>query len=255
MDQVVELSIEKILTAEHAVRAEITAEDVNGLTSSISRIGIITPLIVESDGENYKVVTGHRRLRAALLANLKKVPCIVKKVSITEVKEMVFAENFFRANLTPVEQAAAIKDALDTGAMTEEQVATGFHRSVHWVVRQVALLDWPSDVLAAVHDGQISVAAAANLALVEEDSYRAFLVRNAVESGVTARVSAAWLQAWRSMEPPEEALHAEPVPPGSSVIPAVPQAPCICCSEIHRTDSLSSVLMCATCINTVRGAV
>ena len=139
--------------------------------------------------------------------------------------------------------------------MTAEQVAAGFHRSEHWVAQQVAILGWPDDVLAAVHAGSMSVAAASNLALVTDDNYRSFLVRNATESGITARVSAAWLQAWRSMAPPEEAIVSEPEPGGSAVVPAVPQAPCICCAEIKRTDSLSSVLICAPCINTLRSAV
>lgn len=254
MDKVVEIPIEKIFKAEHSVRAEITAEDVNGLTSSISRLGIICPLVVEKDGEQFKIVSGHRRFRAAAIANLKTIPCIIKKISVCEVKEMVFAENFFRAGLSAVEQSAAIKDVLDTGAMTVPQVAVGFHRSEDWVVRQVNILNWPPDVLEGIHAGWLSIGAGHNLALIEDDNYRKFLLRNAEESGVTARVSAAWLQAWRSMAPPEEALEADPLPIGKPVMPAVPQAPCICCSTVTRTDSLSSVLMCSTCINTVRNA-
>ena len=253
-NELVEIPIARINTSMHSVRAEISAEDVNGLTSSISRIGIVCPIVVQVDGDGFVVVFGHRRFRAAQLANLKMIPCIIRDDSVTQIKEISFAENFFRADLSPVEQAAAIKDVIDTGAMTMEQVASGFHRSEHWVVRQVALLDWPSDVLAAVHDGWISVAAASNLALVAEDTYRSFLLRNAEESGVTARVSASWLQAWRSMAPPEEAVQQEPVEDGRSVIPAVPQAPCICCAQIQRTDGLASVLVCGSCINAFRAA-
>ena len=254
MFQVVEIAIDKVFVADHAVRMEIKAEDINGLTSSISRIGIVSPLVVEKTDDGYQVICGHRRHKAALLANLKKVPCIVRDSKLSDVKEITFAENFFRADLSPIEQAAAIKDVIDTGAMTAEQVAAGFHRSEHWVTRQVGLLSWPEDVLCAVHTGVLSVAAASNLALVTDDNYRSFLVRNATESGITARVSAAWLQAWRSMAPPEEAIVSEPEPAGPAMVPAVPQAPCIVCAEIKRTDSLSSVLMCANCINTVRGA-
>ena len=254
MDKMCEIPIEKINTGEHSVRAEISADDVNGLTSSIARIGIVCPIVVQEDGDNYLVVFGHRRFRAACLANLKTIPCIIRNDSESQIKEISFAENFFRADLSPVEQAAAVKDVLASGAMTVEQVAAGFHRSEHWVARQVALLDWPADVLAAVHAGSISVAAASNLALVQEDTYRSFLIRNAVESGITARVSAAWLQAWRSMAPPEEAVTAEPVSPGTADTPAVPQAPCICCGEIKRTDALSSVLVCGNCINAFRSA-
>ncbi len=254
MLQIHEISIEKVFVAEHAVRMEISTEDINGLTSSISRIGIVSPLVVEKTDDGFKVICGHRRFKAAGLANLKKVPCIIRDSKLADVKEITFAENFFRADLSPIEQAAAIKDVIDSGAMTVEQVAAGFHRSEHWVAQQVAILDWPDDVLAAVHTGSMSVAAASNLALVTDDNYRSFLVRNGTESGITARVSAAWLQAWRSMAPPEEAIVSEPEPAGPAVVPAVPQAPCIFCAEIIRTDSLSSVLMCGKCILTLRNA-
>ncbi len=82
MDKIVDIPIEKIFKADHAVRAEITAEDVNGLTSSIARLGMISPLVVEKDGDKYKIVSGHRRCRAAELANLKAIPCIVKKITV-----------------------------------------------------------------------------------------------------------------------------------------------------------------------------
>ena len=254
MFQILEIELEKVYVADHAVRMDIKTEDINGLISSISRIGILSPLVVEKTDDGFKVICGHRRYKAACLANLNSVPCIVRDSKLCDVKEITFAENFFRADLSPIEQAAAIKDVIDSGAMTVEQVAAGFHRSEHWVAQQVAILDWPDDVLAAVHAGSMSVSAASNLALVTDDNYRSFLVRNGTESGITARVSAAWLQAWRSMAPPEEAIVSVPEQDGQRTTPAVPQAPCICCAEIKRTDSLSSVLMCVTCINAVRGA-
>jgi len=106
--------------------------------------------------------------------------------------------------------------------------------------------------LEAIHNGKISVTAASNLACVEDDVYREFLVRQAVENGATARATAAWLQAWRSMVPASEAITREPVPAGPGVTPAVPQAPCIVCANVFRTDELSHVPVCVHCIRTIR---
>ncbi len=254
MPKVIEIPVDKLITGDHALRVSISADDVNDLTSSISRIGIICPIVVQSKDDGYQVIFGHRRYRAAQLANLKTIPCIVRDDAESQVKEMAFAENFFRADLSPIEQATAIKDVIDSGGMTTEQVAAGFHRTENWVTRQVTMLSWPDDVLAAVHAGWLSVAAAHSLALIEEKTYRGFLLRNAEESGATARTTAAWLQAWRSMAPPEEALEAEPVSAGPSVMPAVPQAPCFLCRQICRSDVLSLVGACAACISSVRNA-
>ncbi|GAH73034.1 unnamed protein product, partial [marine sediment metagenome] len=166
--------------------------------------------------------------------------------------EVSFAENLFRKDLSPIELAAAIKDCLDQKTLTVDELAAGLHRSCHWVQAQVSLLDWPADVLEVIHHGKISIAAASNLAAVHDNIYREFLVRQAVENGATARATAAWLQAWRSMAPAEEAITREPAAAGESVQPAVPQAPCIVCANVFRTDELSHVPVCVHCIHTIR---
>jgi ParB family chromosome partitioning protein len=252
MDQITLIPIEKVTSGEHALRHAIAKEAVEDLAESIRRMGVLCPLVVQQKDDSYVVIFGHRRLAAALLAGRTEIPCIIKTESTATVKEMAFAENFFRADLSAVEQAASIKDVLDSGTMDVTQLAAGFHRSEHWIKAQVDLLCWPDDVLFAVHTGWLSVAAASNISLITDDTYRAFLLRNAEDGGCTARVSASWLQAWRSMAPPEEALQADPVPDERSHVPSVPQSPCICCNEVNRTDGMSMVLMCSACINTMR---
>lgn len=222
------------------------------LAASILRIGLINPLSVVPDADEFLLIAGHRRLEACKRAHIEKVPCNIVRQESEKAAEITFAENYFRADLTPVELACAIQDCINNEIMTIPQIATGFGRSEHWIMRQLALLQWPEDVLEAIHNEKISVAAASNLALVTDKTYRIFLVRNAVESGATARTTAAWLQAWRSMQPPEEAVKAEPAAAGPHPLPAVPQAPCICCGNIFRTDELSHVPACCQCIKVIR---
>jgi ParB family chromosome partitioning protein len=253
-DKIVDIAIGRIGADEHKQRLDMDETAINDLTSSISRIGLVSPLIVVSAGDDYVIVAGHRRFKACQLAGLKTVPCIVRKMDDGQLKELAFAENFFRANLSPVEQAAAIKDVIDSGSMTVEQIASGFHRSCHWVERQVDILDWPADVLNAVHIGKISISSASNLSVIHDDTYRHFLVNNAVENGATARTTAAWLQAWRAMAPPEEAIQQEPVAGPSPSPPATPQAPCMVCRNVFRTDELSHIPVCVTCIKAIRDA-
>ena len=138
--------------------------------------------------------------------------------------------------------------------MTVDELAAGLHRTAEWIRRMVAMLDWPADVLEVIHGESISVSAAHNLALVDDAPYRAFLLRNAVDSGATARATAAWLQAWRSMQPAEVAVQAEPVAGESRPMPMVPQAPCLACGQVFRTDQLSHVPICSGCIQLIRNA-
>lgn len=253
MAEIIEVEISKIDTGFHKQRMEVDDEAINDLTCSIRRIGMLVPLVARLDGDRYVLIAGHRRLRAAELCGLDKVPVLLRETGVEDGAEVAFAENFFRADLSAVEQACAIKDVIDTGALTIDQVAVGFHRTPDWVRRQLSILDWPDDVLDALHSGRISVSAASNIALITEDTYRSFLVKNAVENGATARTTAAWLQAFRAMAPVDAALNAEPVAQGSPSTPAVPQAPCICCGNVFRTDELSHVPVCVGCIRVIRG--
>ena len=252
MDQIVEIPIEKIKVGEHEQRLYIDGEEIAGLAASIGRLGVLVPLIVEEEGDTFKLVSGHRRLLAATRVGLSNLPCIVKDRTKADSYEVTFAENFFRKDLSPVELAGALKDCLLKQTMTVTEIAAGFHKSEHWVNSMVAIADWPSDVLVAVHAKGISVSAAHNLALVTDEEYRVFLLGNAVNQGATARTTAAWLQAWQTMQPAVEAITAEPVPPGAPQVPLVPQAPCLCCSQLFEVNMMSHVPVCGACIQLLR---
>lgn len=246
------IALEKIEVGSYAQRVDPNDDTIDELAASIRRVGVLVPLIVRSEGDKYILIAGHRRRLAAMRVGLAEVPCIVRDSSKAESSEVAFAENLFRQDLSAVEMAAGMKDCLDAGTLNIDELAAGLHRTVNWVRSQVSLLAWPSDVLEVIHNGKLSVSAASNLALVTEDVYRDFLLRQAVENGATARATAAWLQAWQSMAPAEEAITREPVEAGERRIPAVPQAPCIVCSNVYRTDELSHVPVCMHCIRTIR---
>ncbi|MBA7582011.1 Nucleoid occlusion protein [subsurface metagenome] len=253
MAEIVEIPVEKIDVGDNALRMEFDDEEVSDLAASIRRIGIIVPLVVAAAGDSFSLVAGHRRLKAAANVGLSTVPCVVRKDSESGRREVSFAENLFRADLTPIEVAAGIKDVLENQTMTVDELAVAVHHSKHWVTSMIDMLSWPDDVLQSIHEGWLSVSAGSNLALINDDTYRAFLLRNAQENGASARTTAAWLQAWRSMEPVEVAVTAEPGPAAQASVPAIPQAPCLCCMQVFRTDELAHVAICVGCINAIRG--
>jgi len=252
MQEIVEILIGRIKVGEHEQRLDLEDEGIAELAASIKRIGLISPLVVVEVGDEMRLLTGHRRLVAARMAGKERVPCIVRSSEKALDSEISFAENFFRKDLSSVELAGAISDCIEKGTMTFEELAAGFHRTVHWVMRMKAICAWPADVLGAIHNEQISVSAASNLVCVTDDSYRMFLVRNAVEQGATARTTAAWLQAWRAMQPQEEAITAEPVDGSYKILPAVPQSPCLCCSQIFPVNRMSHVPVCPACVQIIR---
>jgi len=252
MAEIVQIPIESIKVGEHEQRLEEDDSFIDELAASIRRLGVLVPVIVACEVDGYVLVAGHSRVNAAGKAGLKTVPAIVRESGVAEAAEVTFAENFFRKDLSPVELACALRDCLDNKQMTVKELAAGFHRSEHWVAQMIAVAGWPADVLEAIHCEAISVSAASNLAVVTDDTYRRFLVSNAVESGATARTTASWLQAWRAMQPQEEAITSEPAPAGPVPVPMVPQAPCICCSRIFDVNMLSHVPVCGECVQVIR---
>jgi ParB family chromosome partitioning protein len=206
------------------------------------------PLIVVRKNDSFLLVAGHRRIAAAKAAGVEHVPAIIREGTEAETVEVSFAENFFRRDLSPVEQAAAIRECIDAGIMSIEELAKGLNRSVQWVRAQASMTTWAPEILQAIHLKQISVSAASNLALITDTQYRGFLLHNAIENGATARATAGWLQSWQLSRPPEEALSMAPV---DGVIPAVaviPQAPCLFCANVSRTDGLNYMPVCPRCL-------
>lgn len=252
MEKIVRIQVEKIEVGKNEQRLDMDVDGIEDLARSIQRLGVLVPLYVTCEGDSYMVLCGHRRLRAARVAGLKEIPCIVVEHERRMEVEMTFAENFFRRDLSPVELACSLKDCMEKEIMTMEELAAGMHKSEHWVRSMIAIAGWPADVQEAIHVKAISVSAASNLALVTDEDYRGFLLRNAAESGATARTTAAWLQAWRAMQPPEEAINETPVAAGPAQVPMIPQAPCLCCSQMFEVNMMSHVPVCGECIKLIR---
>lgn len=249
-----EIPISKIQVGEHEQRFDDEDLEVIELAGSIQRVGLLNPLCVTVSGDGFLLIAGHRRMEACKRIGMEVVPCLVAVGDEATKREITFAENFFSKDLTPIELAAAIANEVKEQRMTIEQLAAGFRKTTDWIRRQIGIMGWPKDVLEGLHTGKLSVAAAANLACITEDFYRQSLVSQAVDNGATARTTSAWLQAWRSMLPLEEAVQQEPAPGKDPQIPMVPQGPCLACHDIFRTDEMSHVPLCAHCIRVISTA-
>ncbi len=248
MQQIQSIAINKIEVGQHRQRSEDPDERLQELTASIRRVGVLVPLIVVRHNSGYILLVGHRRIAAATAAGLAEVPAIVRESNEAENAEVSFAENFFRSDLSPVEQAAAIRECIDNGIMTIEELAKGFHRKEQWITEQMNLTTWAPEVLHAIHNKRISVAAGRNLALIDDPQYRAFLLNNAAENGASARITAAWLQGYQLSRPPADVLTATPVDGPQPAAIIIPEAPCMFCVHVFRTDALNYMPVCPQCL-------
>jgi len=248
------IPVHTILSDEHSQRIEFNEEKMSELVASIQSDGLLQPIVVKPIEGGHVVVAGHRRLEACKRLGWEEIPVVIAEGDEVRMRRVTFSENFFRDDLTPLELAVAIADEYKEARMTVEQLARGFNRTKEWVTRQLDVVSWPQDCLDAVHTGGLSIAAVRNLAAVDDNEYRQFLVKKAVETGASASLTAAWLQGFRAAAPGLALSTAAEGDASEPLLPAVPKAPCLGCATVFRVDGMSYVPLCQHCITVLSRA-
>jgi len=151
------LPIDQIRPNPYQPRMEIKPESLLELADSIREHGIIEPLIVtQKDEDEYELIAGERRWRAAKLAGVKSVPSVIKEASKQQMLEMAIVENIQRADLNPLEEALAFKQLVDNYQMTHIHIARKVGLSRPAVANKIRLLNLPEKVKKGLLDGKIS---------------------------------------------------------------------------------------------------
>ena len=117
------------------------------LADSISRHGIVQPIVVNRSDDRFMIIAGERRWRAAKLAGLAKVPCIVKEYTERQIKEIALIENLQREDLNPVEAAQAMRQLMDDYGLTQDELADRLGKSRSTVANALRLLTLSQDVI------------------------------------------------------------------------------------------------------------
>jgi len=120
-------------------------------------------------------------------------------------------------------------------------------RSEKWILDRLELLAWPQCLMMAVHHGKLSVAAAKNLAKIDKPEVQEMYVDYAVDSGATARTTAAWLQSYKMGIVEEDPTEIEPEEGPKALPPVVPYTPCVICGEKYEMAKLRYTPVCAEC--------
>lgn len=170
-------------------RKEMEEHALSQLAESIKTRGILQPLVVrEIDGENqYELIAGERRLRAARIAGLNVVPVLVKKASPEARLEIALIENIQRQNLNPIDEAAAYKRLMDEFEMTQDEVAKKVGKERSTVANIMRLMQLPEYLKHDVANGRITMGhARVLLGGVDEKDIKALHSR-ILEEGLSVR--------------------------------------------------------------------
>ena len=176
--------IEKIVPNPDQPRRTFVEADLADLASSIREKGVIQPLIVRRSGEEYQIVAGERRWRAAQRAQLHELPVLVRDLDDTEVLEIAIIENIQRADLNPVEEAQGYRQLMDKFGHTQEKMAEALGKSRSHIANLLRLLNLPDAVQGYLRDGKLSSGHARALITAENPDQ---LAKKVISGGLSVR--------------------------------------------------------------------
>ena len=158
-----ELLIKNIAANPYQPRCNFDEEKLQELAASIKEFGVVQPVVVRKKGRNYELVAGDRRLRAAGLAGLTKVPAIVKDYDDAKMMEIALIENIQRHDLNPIEEAQGLRRLMQEFKLTQEQTAEKVGRSRSAVTNILRLLNLPEQVQKQIINGVLTMGQAKQL--------------------------------------------------------------------------------------------
>lgn len=154
-----EVDIARIFPNPDQPRTQFNAEELEELSSSIAKDGLLQPILVREVGDKYEIIAGERRWQACRLAGVKKVPIRIKNVDDSKVLELALIENLQRSDLNPIEEAYGYKRMMEGGKKTQADVASAVSKGRSTIANALRLLDLPEaaqqllyeDVITAGH--------------------------------------------------------------------------------------------------------
>lgn len=182
------LNIDEILPNPFQPRKEFDMEQLSQLAKSIKEYGIIEPLIVRiNDNDEFELIAGERRLRAAKMAGLDKVPIILKDYDDDKVAQIALIENLQRSNLNVIEEANAYQLLLHKFNLKQEEVAQKVGKSRSHIANFVRLLNLVKEVQCLLQDNKLNMGQAKPLLAIEDEKLQVKLANLIIERELSAR--------------------------------------------------------------------
>ncbi|MGD8328052.1 MAG: ParB/RepB/Spo0J family partition protein [Acidobacteriota bacterium] len=196
---VIEVDIDRVRPNPRQPREHFKESALESMASSLRERGMLQPLVVRQEGDDYQIIAGERRWRAAQRAGWRSVPVIVREATTLESLELALIENVQREDLNPIEEARAYEFLASEAGLTQEQVAERVGRERSTVANYIRLLSLPERVQELVVDGVLGMGharallglsgAAAQSRLAEEVAAKGLSVRQTESRVRRARTS------------------------------------------------------------------
>jgi len=182
-----EIDIDKIRANPYQPRKQFDEKALKELSDSIKENGVFQPILIRQSISGYELVAGERRLRAAKLAGLKKIPAIIVEFDDRQMMEISLLENIQRENLTPIEEAKAYDQLIKKLKYTQEELSKHLGKSRANIANMLRLLSLPGEVQELVNEGKLSYGQARTLLSLEDEESMIELAERTVKEGLSVR--------------------------------------------------------------------
>ena len=182
-----ELPVAAIAPNPNQPRTVIAQAAIDELADSISKVGVLQPIIVRPYSDGYQIIAGERRWRAAKAAGLQKVPVRVMSTSDTECLELALIENLQRQDLNAMEEAHGYRRLLNDYQMTQAELADKVSKSRPAIANALRLLDLPDEVQDMLSEEKLTAGHARAVLSVPDEDRRLKLAHRIAEDGLSVR--------------------------------------------------------------------
>ncbi len=229
---------------------------IDELAASIHDHGLLQPILISSSSNDghYDLIAGHRRLLASSRLGHTSIDARILDVPHGSGSTVRLVENIQRLDLSPLEEAVAIKRMRDAQDLTQEEAAEQLAKGVSWIKHRESLLRLPDNVMDALHTGRINPSVAVEIGRIDDDEIRAFYLQSAIDYGATQDVAQAWVTnfqregATASPQDLQETVETYSQNTGGK------QLSCHVCEHTHPISNLRTIFVCTNCHPAIAGA-
>jgi ParB family chromosome partitioning protein len=152
------INISEIQTNQNQPRKNFNNEELQGLANSIKSQGVLQPIVVRRlENNNFEIIAGERRWRAAQIAEIHQIPALIKEMDDKMVQRAALIENIQRENLNAVEEARAYKDILENEELSIDKLSLSVGKSKSHISNMIRLLELDDEILNHIVEGRLTM--------------------------------------------------------------------------------------------------
>jgi ParB family chromosome partitioning protein len=186
-EEILYVSAEQIRPNPFQPREDFDEDGIKELAQSIREKGVIQPLLVRRSGDNFELIAGERRLRAAKSLGLKEIPILVRNVEDVDSLEIALIENIQRQGLNPIEEARAYQHLMDKFHMTQEAMSEVLGKARVTISNTMRLLKLPHEIQMEIKNGRISYGHGRALIEIEDINLQRKFAQEVISKGLSVR--------------------------------------------------------------------